>query len=95
MLRNIASVQSIWKLSALFTTIFNLGTVLALTIVVATSGVDITGVSAEEKGAITSSWNGTALQYNDNGLALATVITGWITWAFALARYANCPFLVS
>ena len=87
-------IQWTWKLSAAASSVFQLAAALAITIVVATHGVHIHGVSVEQENIIRREWNGPPLAYHQEGRALATVVTCWIVWLFTSWRYLLTIMLI-
>jgi hypothetical protein len=79
-------IQWTWKLSAAASSLFQLAASLATTIVVATHGVHIYGVSVEQENIIRRNWNGPPLVYQQSKLALAAVVFCWIEWLFTFSR---------
>ncbi|KAE8441043.1 hypothetical protein EG329_006080 [Mollisiaceae sp. DMI_Dod_QoI] len=77
-------MQWIWKLGSAAATVFQLAASIAVTIIVATHGVHISSVSAEQENTIRGNWNGPPLKYGHGGKALAVIVFSWIEWVFTL-----------
>ncbi|RFU24696.1 hypothetical protein B7463_g11640, partial [Scytalidium lignicola] len=77
-------IQWTWKLSAAASSTFTLAAALTISIIVATHGIHINGVSAEQESIIRANWNGPSLEYRHDNRALATVVTCWVTVVFTI-----------
>jgi hypothetical protein len=79
-------VQWAWKLGAAAASTFQLVASIATTVIVATHGVRIYRVSAEERNIILENWKGHPLVYRQDSLAVAAVVFGWIVGVFTVWR---------
>ncbi|CRG89985.1 hypothetical protein PISL3812_07025 [Talaromyces islandicus] len=75
-------IQWTWQLSALALCVMQLAALLWLTIIVATHGIHIEGVTYDEANSIRQTWNGPALEYYKDGRAIATIVVEWIGFVF-------------
>lgn len=63
-----------------------LAALLWLTIIVATHGIHIDGVTDDEVRSIRQAWNGPALEYCRDGRAVATLVVEWVGFVFTVLR---------
>lgn len=63
-----------------------LAALLWLTITVATHSIQIDGVTNDQANIILQSWKGPALDYCNDGRAIATLVVEWIGFVFTVWR---------
>ncbi|BCS01691.1 uncharacterized protein AKAW2_52032A [Aspergillus luchuensis] len=75
-------IQWAWKLGSAAASLFQLAACVVITIIVATQGVQIHGVSADEQETIRSTWDWISLAYRKDGRTVAGLVFYWVGCLF-------------
>ncbi|CAK45773.1 hypothetical protein AnigIFM59636_010113 [Aspergillus niger] len=75
-------IQWTWKLGAAAASLSQLAACIVITLIVATQGIQIHGVSADEEAAIRGNWNWISLAYGKDGRTVAGLVFYWIGCVF-------------
>ncbi|KAI2862910.1 hypothetical protein CBS147321_2249 [Aspergillus niger] len=75
-------IQWTWKLGAAAASLSQLAACIVITLIVATQGIQIHGVSADEEAAIRGNWNWISLAYGEDGRTVAGLVFYWIGCVF-------------
>ena len=80
------SVKIAWRVCSVLACIFTLSSALAYTVILATHKAHVTGTSPENAARLLRDYNGSPMEYRQNGRGIASVVFLWPGFVSTVAR---------